>query len=115
MQFVNLTGKTIEVTDTFVLEVGRGGQVEQIHHINKHVYYASSLVASVHKEVRSNPDVDQITITDFLINGTIINLPDPIDNIGFIVSDEVLQALRGSRSDVYAPDINSQDVVLKKV
>ena len=42
--------------------------------------------------------------------GRVVDLPDPVPGVCYIVSGMVLDALKGSRPDVYAPDTGADAV-----
>lgn len=42
--------------------------------------------------------------------GRVVDLPDPVPGVCYIVSSMVLDALKGSRPDVYAPDTGADAV-----
>lgn len=40
----------------------------------------------------------------------IMDLPDPVPGVAYIVTSQVLEALKGSRPDVYAPDTGADAI-----
>ena len=87
MQFVNLTPHALNVHD-----------IEN----NVFVFPPSGEVARVSSTTSIVDVIDGIEISEVTF-GEVVNLPEPVKDVRFIVSGLVLSALKGTRADVLAP------------
>jgi len=100
-EFVNLTPHTITVFDSSgkkcLIEIPPSGQVAR--------------VATMAEEVGALPINGHDVPINRVTYGEVENLPEPQNGTIYIVSVLVLQALKGQRTDVMAPDTGPDSVV----
>lgn len=67
------------------------------------------VVARVEMEMSKGVSVGGIRV-NIRQPGRVVDLPDPVPGVSYIVSSMVLDALKGSRPDVYAPDTGADAI-----